>query len=402
MNYILFDEPETRLQLKPFTFIRPIAWIRVGILTIAEKWQKYLSTSGISALTEGYLQGKYPLKTENDNLLINSAVYPSPELIQEIMALTPQEALVKDQQVIACRLAPQNISYPIDKQLFTSLKEAASQVMRLTNLTDIFSHNGQQIREDFEIITRGRISQPIEDKHTIAYNPENIFLEEGVKLRACILNAENGPIYIGKNVQIHEGAIVKGALAICEDAEIRLGAKLRGDTTIGPGCKVGGEVSNSVFFGHSNKAHEGFLGNSVIGEWCNLGADTNTSNMKNNYNFVKIWNYAQKSFVDTGKQFCGLMMGDHSKSGINTMFNTGTVVGVNVNIFGGNFPPKFIPSFSWGGQENFVEYELSKALQVAERMVERRNLEFDEEDKKIMHEVYKRKLPFIVQKENSN
>ncbi len=257
----------------------------------------------------------------------------------------------------------------------------------IRNNWDIFVLNGGQIRADFTLFDM-KHSQPIDDKHTIVYNKENIFVEEGVKIRAAILNAESGPIFIGRNAEIQEGSVIKGPFALCEGAVINMGAKMRGDTTIGPYSKVGGEINNSVIFGYSNKAHDGFLGNSVIGEWCNLGADTNTSNLKNNYSNVKVWSYLFNDYIDSDRQFCGLMMGDHSKAGINTMFNTGTVVGVNANIFGGGFPPKFIPSYAWGGSEGFQRFEFDKAMQVASKVMERRNIMLENEDYEILKYVY--------------
>ena len=252
----------------------------------------------------------------------------------------------------------------------------------------MFLRNGAEIRRDFVLLTQGRTSQPVNDAHTVVYGAENIFIEEGVKIRAAILNAEDGPIYLGKNSQVHEGAILKGPLALCEGSHINAGAKMRGDNTVGPFSKVGGEVGNSIVLGYSNKGHDGYLGNSVIGEWCNLGADTNTSNLKNNYAAVKIWSHAASRFVDTGQTFCGLMMGDHSKCGINTMFNTGTVVGVGANIFGAGFPRTFIPSFSWGGAAGFETFNLPKANEVAERVMARRALPYNELEQEIMKVVF--------------
>jgi UDP-N-acetylglucosamine diphosphorylase/glucosamine-1-phosphate N-acetyltransferase len=260
----------------------------------------------------------------------------------------------------------------------------------------IFQHNGNQIRADFEILTAGRKSNPITDIHTRVYGAENIFIEEGVSLRAALLNAENGPIYLGKNSQVQEGALIKGPFALCEGSHVNMGAKVRGDTTVGPFSKIGGEVSNSVIFGYANKSHDGFLGNSVLGEWCNLGADTNTSNLKNNYENVKLWSYAKEGFKDTGLMFCGLMMGDHSKCGINTMFNTGTVVGVSANIFGDGYPRNFIPSFAWGGAAGFTTFQLNKALDTASKAMSRRSMVLDEQETSILKHVYETSSRFRV------
>ena len=252
----------------------------------------------------------------------------------------------------------------------------------------LFKLNGAQIRADFALLTAGRKSEPITDPHTIVYAPENVFLEVGVKTRAAILNAENGPIYLGRNAQVQEGAVIVGPCSIGDDSTVNVGAKLRGDITVGPHCKVGGEISNSILFGYSNKGHDGFLGNSVLGEWCNLGADTNTSNLKNNYAPVKVWSYAKQGFVNTGEQFCGLLMGDHAKAGINTMFNTGTVVGPGANVFGAGYPRTFIPAFAWGGAQGFDTFKLPQMLEVAQRVMERRKITLDETGRALLGEVF--------------
>ncbi|HTF80509.1 MAG TPA: hypothetical protein VL947_02245, partial [Cytophagales bacterium] len=266
--------------------------------------------------------------------------------------------------------------------------EAAFDPVIIHHKHDIFAYNGSEIRKDFALLTAGRVSAPIHDKHTIVYGAEQIFLEEGVTIKAAVLNAENGPIYLGKDVEIKEGALVRGPFAMLEHSMLNLGAKIQGDTTIGPYSKVGGEISNSVIFGYSNKVHDGFIGNTVIGEWCNLGADTNTSNLKNNYSEVKVWNYGVNDFVNTKKQFHGLMMGDYSKAGINTMFNTGTVVGVSANVFGSGFLPKFIPSFTWGGSEGMETFKFEQALEAAKRVYARRGLVMEPVTEQILKEVF--------------
>lgn len=380
MNIVLFDEPSIRTQLLPFTFTRPAASIRIGIVTIAEKWQHYLGE--VSFLTEAYLAEKFPVKTTSDNLLINGALCPDEQVVKTIQQLPLNTSLVKQGKVLAVR------STSLDWNNASATQEYAGEVVMIDQVWKIFQHNAQQIRSDFQRITAGRKSAPITDKHTRTYNEDQIFLEEGVTLRAAILNAEDGPIYLGKNSVVQEGALIKGPFALCEGSHVNMGGKMRGDTTIGPFSKVGGEIGNSVIFGYSNKAHDGFLGNSVLGEWCNLGADTNTSNLKNNYENVKIWNYAKGGFHDTGLQFCGLMMGDHSKCGINTMFNTGTVVGVSANIFGDGFPRTFIPSFAWGGASGFTTFQLNKAFETASKVMARRNKPLDEVEKNILKHVF--------------
>jgi UDP-N-acetylglucosamine diphosphorylase/glucosamine-1-phosphate N-acetyltransferase len=383
MNLVLFDDPAIRINLLPFTFTRPIGKIRVGILTLAEKWEKRLNTSA-SFLTEPYLQKKFPLKPSQDNLFINAAWCPNDHAIESVRSLKQGETLVHQEMILAWR----NVDMSLPDLSKNTPKQFSGEVTLIDQPWRIFQYNGAQIKIDYTLITTGRKSIGIQDKHTIVYNESNIFVEEGVSIRAAVLNAEGGPIYLGKNSIVQEGALIKGPFALCEGSLVNMGGKMRGDITVGPFSKVGGEISNSVIFGYSNKGHEGFLGNSVLGEWCNLGADTNTSNLKNNYESVKLWNYAKGGFMDTGLQFCGLMMGDHSKCGINTMFNTGTVVGVSSNIFGDGFPRNFIPSFSWGGASGFTTYQLKKACDTAEKAMERRNVKLDEIEKEILANVF--------------
>ena len=380
MNVILFDDPVIRQDLLPFTYTRPVSKVRVGILTIDEKWEKWLDAKP-SFKTEAYLQKKFPVHSTTDNLLINGAICPDQKLVDFIKTIPRGYFLVKDQLLIATRQPEtpmqdsNTITYPNDLTV-------------IDKSWKIFNQNGSQIKADFKLITAGRMSATIEDRHTIVYAKENLFVEEGVNTRATILNAENGPIYLGKNSIIQEGAMIRGTFALCEGGHINMGAKIRGDVTVGPFSKVGGEVSTSVIFGYSNKAHDGFLGCSVIGEWCNLGADSNTSNLKNNYDVVKLWSHAAQDYVSTGLQFCGLMMGDHSKCSINTMFNTGTTVDVSANVFGEGFPKNYIPSFTWGGFEGATTYRLDKALETATRVLARRNIPLDQIELDILHHIY--------------
>jgi UDP-N-acetylglucosamine diphosphorylase/glucosamine-1-phosphate N-acetyltransferase len=381
MNLILFDEPTTRVNLLPFTFTRPVAEIRIGIVTLREKWEKHFQTTS-SSLTESYLQKKYPVKETTDNWLVNGALCPDEKLASAIESLALGQTLVQGNTVLASR--SETASMPMLK----NVKEYTEPVTIIDQPWKIFQHNAAQIKSDFALLTKGRASAGITDKHTIVYGAENIFVEEGVDIKAAVLNAESGPIYLGKNSVVQEGSLIKGSFALCEGATVNMGAKMRGDSTIGPFCKVGGEVSNSVLFGYSNKGHDGFLGNSVLGEWCNLGADTNTSNLKNNYDQVKLWSYSKRGFVNTGQQFCGLMMGDHSKCGINTMFNTGTMVGVSANVFGDGYPRNFIPSFSWGGAAGFTPFQLNKVYETAARVMSRRHIELTEADREILKHIF--------------
>ncbi|WP_216690578.1 GlmU family protein [Hymenobacter siberiensis] len=389
MHVLLFDDPTIRPHLLPFTFTRPVAALRCGILTLAEKWQHRLGVDAVGYLTQPYLQAKYPAgEVSGPALIINGAVCPDDLLTKQVRALQPGQALYCDELLVAAHVADASLVAELIQDGIPETRQVAEPVTVIDRPWQLFLRNGVEIRRDFALLTKGRTSQPVNDAHTIVYGAENIFIEEGVKIRAAILNAEDGPIYLGKNSQVHEGAIIKGPLALCEGSHINAGAKMRGDNTVGPFSKVGGEVGNSILMGYSNKGHDGYLGNSVIGEWCNLGADTNTSNLKNNYAPVKIWSHAAKRFVDTGQTFCGLMMGDHSKCGINTMFNTGTVVGVGANIFGAGFPRTFIPSFSWGGAAGFETFKLPKVNEVAERVMARRGLPYDAVEQGIMAKVF--------------
>lgn len=377
MNIILFDD-DLRDHLLPLTYTRPVAEIRIGILTIAEKWNKRLE-SPVSYQTQDYLQQKFPLKKAESNVYINGACLPTAELVSQIQTLQPnQELLSSSGRVIARRV--HDLSDATNEKVIVDADF-------VTYPEDIFSLNGVELAKDFEVITKGRSSQPISATNTIV-GTGDIFLEEGATVEGAILNATNGPIYVGKNAEIMEGSIVRGGLAMGESSCLKLGCKIYGPTTIGPHSKVGGEVNNSVLFAYSNKGHDGFLGNSVLGEWCNLGADTNNSNLKNNYAEVKLWSYVDKRFRKTGTQFCGLIMGDHSKCGINTMFNTGTVVGVSANIFGAGFPRNFVPSFAWGGSAGYSTYQLSKAFETASLVMQRRSMELDDIEKNILEHIF--------------
>ncbi len=387
IHTILFDDFR-REQLLPLTFTRPVSMVRVGILTICEKWEKALQTP-CHHLTVDYLNQKYPLPQGKEQcLLINGGVLPSVKLIQRIKDLKVNEALTSGSTLVAAILPepPQKGATPA-LDYFEKKIELDEKPIEILNPWDIFRLNGIAIEADFEMLTKGRKSQPISSTNKVL-NSKNVFIEEGATVECAVLNAQTGPIYIGANAEVMEGSLIRGPFALCEHSTLKLGAKIYGPTTVGPHSKVGGEINNSVFFANSNKAHDGFLGNSVIGEWCNLGADTNTSNLKNNYANVKLWSYIKKGFVDTGLQFCGLIMGDHSKCGINTMFNTGTVVGVSANIFGDGFPRNFIPSFSWGGAQGFSVYNIDKALETAQKVFARRGKELEQVDVAILTHLF--------------
>ncbi|WP_373056017.1 GlmU family protein [Zunongwangia sp. H14] len=381
MNYILFDG-NYRNKLLPFTFTRPVADIRIGILSIREKWEAWLGNT-TSTVTEDYLAGKWPLVEMEENVMINAAFLPTASLVEQVKDLKEQQAIFFEEEVVAFFVKEdQEVDFTKFEQL-----ELAEEAFYIQHTWDIFSKNGEAIRADFDLLTENRDSQDIPESNHVM-NAGDIFIEEGAVVECCSLNASGGPIYIGKDAQVMEGSLIRGPFAAGEAAVVKMGAKIYGPTTIGPGCKAGGEISNSVLMQNSNKGHDGFLGNSVLGEWCNIGADSNNSNLKNNYAEVRLWDYESEKFAPTGLQFCGLMMGDHSKCGINTMFNTGTVVGVSANIFGAGFPRNFIPGFSWGGSAGTTTYKTQKAFEVAEKVMKRRDVEFTEEDKAILEHVF--------------
>ena len=382
MNYILFDG-SARNQLLPFTYTRPVADIRVGILTIREKWEKMLGFT-TSTVTEDYLIDKFPMIEMEQNIFINASVLPTKFLVSLIKNLSENKALFIDDEPLAFFAKEDQ---EIDFETFDVLPYTNDDILRIENTWDIFKLNGEAIKRDFKLLTTDRESQLIPEM-TVSFNKDQIFIEEGAVLPLCSLNANDGPIYIGKDSEIMEGSMIRGPFALCENATIKMGAKIYGATTIGPHSKIGGEVNNCVIFGYSNKGHDGFIGNSVLGEWCNIGADTNNSNLKNNYAEVRLWDYETEGFAKTGLQFCGLMMGDHSKCGINTMFNTGTVVGVSANIFGSGFPRNFIPSFSWGGSAGMITYKTNKAFEVAKVVMSRRDIAFTEVDVQILEHVF--------------
>ena len=366
MNVIFFDD-EKRVNFLPLAYTKPIAKIRVGILTTEEKWVEYFKKNNVaittSFLTENYLASKFSLISKKENIFINARFFPNKRLVDFIINnLISDEAIFFEGSLVASKCSMEQ--FKTESYYIKDFNESFVSI-ELKNVTDIFSKNDLAIQQDFELLTAGRKSAKISSTNTLIGN--NFFLEEGAKVEAAVLNATNGPIYIGKNAEIMEGSLVRGPLAMNEGAVLKLGTKIYGATSIGKFSKVGGEVNNCVIQDFSNKGHDGFLGNSVIGEWCNLGADTNCSNLKNNYGFVKIWDYVTENFKISDLQFCGLIMGDHSKAGINTMFNTGSVVGVCANVYGSGFPRTFIPSFAWGGHAGYQTYKFEKALEVVEK-----------------------------------
>jgi UDP-N-acetylglucosamine diphosphorylase/glucosamine-1-phosphate N-acetyltransferase len=388
MNYILFDESNVRTNLLPLTFMRPVADIRIGILTIREKWEKRLNKK-TSTLTENYLSRKFPVVKESENILINGSICPTEEIITLVKSLKPGQSVISGDTMIALHMTDEELDNPGDPSSEGGEEiEVKEKPLMVTHTWEIFSKNDLAIKEDFDFLTEGRKSAALH-KTNVVLGDNPVFLEKGAKVHCAVLNTTKGPIYIGSNAEVMEGSMLRGPIAIGEYSQIKMLAKIYGPTTIGPYSRIGGEVNNSVIFGYSNKAHDGFLGHSVIAEWCNLGADTNTSNLKNTYDSVRLWSYSKQTFINTHLQFCGLIMADHSKSGIDTMFNTGTVVGVNSNVFGAGFQRNFIPSFTWGGTTGHSNYKLDKGLEVAAAVFKRRGMEFDEVERALLSDVYR-------------
>ena len=384
MNVVLFDNAH-RADLLPFTFTRPQADIRVGILTIREKWEKWLGCE-TSTHTQAYLSQKYPMVSTEQTLFISASVCPTKQLVQKIKKMEVGDTLKQKNNVIAHYIDEFPVNF--DDYCGKNVIEFEENYTSIDYLWDIFAKNEQELRQDFDLLTNKRQSQPLSETNRVV-SPENIFIEKGAVVEFATINARDSKVYIGKNAEIMEGSLLRGSIAVCESSQVKMGAKIYGGTTIGPFSKVGGELNNVVIFGYSNKAHDGFLGNSVLGEWCNLGADTNTSNLKNNYDVVRLWNYKTKTFIKTNLQFCGLIMGDHSKSGISVMFNTGTVVGVSANVFGAGYQRNFYPSFHWGGGTTPVQnFKLDAAVDVAKRVYERRNKVFTDLDVQILYSVH--------------
>ena len=385
-NVILFDDNELRKQLLPFTYTRPIALLRVGITTIAEKWQAMLGEANYSYLTVPYLKKKFPLHARrSSNLMVAGNVIPTPELAQQVLGLGLGEALMVGEQLIAFN----GSAHDYDAHHYTRIHFPENIPLVIKHLYDIFEFNGVVLSQDFDRLTAGRESQPLSATNTVIGDASRIFVEQGAYVEGAMLNTHEGPIYIGPNVEVMEGACIRGGFAACHDAKVRIGAKVYGATTLGPHCKIGGEVENTVFIGYSNKAHEGFLGDAVIGEWCNIGGGTTASNLKNDYGEIKLWNYASKRFERTGLQFCGLFMGDHSKIGVNGMINTATVLGVGVNIHGAGFPRNFVASFQEGSAAaGFKNVPLETFYTIAERVMARRSIVLTDVDRDIYKAIY--------------
>ncbi|WPO82443.1 GlmU family protein [Chryseobacterium sp. JJR-5R] len=381
---LVFSDAQYWEDFLPLTFTRPVAEMRCGILTFSERWQKILGNTEVSYFTETYLQDKFAEPEKKESLFLVTNFLPTEHIIQQIKELKQGEALVYEDELVAAKINMDGFSlHQIEKM--TDIKE---ELVFFKKPSDLFTYNKEAIDFDFELLTQGRTSQELSATNGFLGNKQDLFIEEGAQVEFSTLNTKTGKIYIGKNAEVMEGCHLRGPIALCEESKFNLGAKIYGATTIGPHSKVGGEVSNIIIFGYSNKGHDGFVGNSVIGEWCNLGADTNSSNLKNNYGHVKLWSYRTKAFEDTGLQFAGLIMGDHSKTAINTQLNTGTVIGVASNIFKEGFPPNLIENFSWGGFKDDERFKLDKAYEVAEKVMARRKVSLTGEDKAIFKYIF--------------
>ncbi|HWV70474.1 MAG TPA: putative sugar nucleotidyl transferase [Pseudosphingobacterium sp.] len=386
MQIVLYDDNELRVNFYPLSLTRPVADLRVGILTIAEKWSKWLKLP-VSYLTAEYLQTKYPLGLEEDVLLIKANICPDEALCEHVISLKHSEKLSDGKAFIAARSKITELQR-LKESNFEDYKSVdyTRSITYINYPEDIFRINGYELRKDFDLLTEGRVSGTLSSTNTII--GDHIFVEEGASAECSTFNSLKGPIYLAKNSEIWEGCLIRGSFALGENSQVKMGAKIYSNVTVGPSSRVGGELNTCVIWGNSSKGHDGYFGSGVMGEWCNWGADTNNSNLKNNYKSVKLYHYGSKQYRNTGLQFCGLIMGDHSKCAINTAFNTGTVVGVGASIFGSTMPPTFIPDFSWGISENAEVYELNKMFETTELVFDRRNRKFDHVEKSILEEVF--------------
>ncbi len=381
---LVFSDAQYWEDFLPLTFTKPISELRCGILTFAERWEKLLDIREKRYITEEYLEVKYPRYEKKESLLIVPNFLPTEKVLDQIKNLQFGEALVYENELLVAKINLENFGlHQIEKM--TDIEE---ELTVFKHPTDLFSFNEKAINFDFDLLTNGRISQPLSETNGFLGNKEDIFIEEGAEIEFATINAKTGKIYIGKNAEVMEGCNLRGPIALCEGAKFNLGAKIYGATTIGPYSKIGGEVNNIVVQGYSNKGHDGFVGNSVIGEWCNFGADTNSSNLKNNYSEVKLWSYKHKKFVGTGLQFTGVIMGDHAKTAINTQLNTGTIIGVAANIFKTGFPPNLVDNFSWGGMRGDEKFTINKVYEVAEKMMNRRKISLTQADRDILRYIF--------------
>ncbi len=393
---LCFFEDHIYSNFHPLTLSRPVDDLRLGIHTIAEKWFCALDSEAWWRLCRPELQAVFSHINPDENApgcWINSRYLPSAKLVDEIKNLNEDTCIKSGNTVVAARVDMATAQKWIQNGQpdFSSLLvlEGGS-FSCITRLWDLFLMNADEIIADLERSEKPAPGQGTISPHAILENKEQIYIGKGVTIEpGAILIAEDGPIYLGKGASVKAGAIIRGSAAVCEDATVKMGAKIYPGTTIGPVCKVGGEVNNSIFHSYSNKGHDGFLGNSLIGQWCNIGANTNTSNLKNNYSTIRITDWESREEIETGQQFLGTVMGDHTKTAINTQLNTGTVCGVSCNIFSSNFPPKFIPSFSWVGSNVIQSYKIDKALEAMEAMMVRRDVELTDDYEALMRFIAK-------------
>lgn len=380
MKVVVFDDKEIWENLNPITLTRPSGAVRVGVDTIAQKWQAFMPGDYAWGVAEPYLEERFPCHAavDDDTLYVAGHVLPTPALVAEVLALEPRRGITDSTgRLVARRGTATERSVP-----------AASAVHTVEHLYDIFGKNGEQLCLDIARITAGRVSQPLSPSNTVIGDPALVFIEEGAVVEGAFINTRVGPVYVGSHAEVMEGSMLRGPIALCEHAVVNMGSKIYPGTTIGPFCKVGGEVNNVVFMAYSNKAHDGFLGNAVIGQWCNIGAGAVASNLKNDYTPIRLWNYPTHRFLRTNLQFCGLIMGDHSKAGINTMFNTATVLGVGVNVHGSGFPRNFVESFHEGSVAGFSPVSLDKFFDIARRMMARRGRELTPAEERMYAYLY--------------
>jgi UDP-N-acetylglucosamine diphosphorylase/glucosamine-1-phosphate N-acetyltransferase len=391
MAIILFDD-NAHQTLLPLTFTRAVGDLRVGNMTIAEKWGKYLDLD-FSFHTQPYLSAKFPIAIGDRNLFVNGSVCPDEQLLEAIYKLHGNEALKLNGKLLAVKLNESDAKIFDPNSKFDRDFEYAGAPVVITYPEDIFKNNDTELRKDFKLLTKGRTSAAISNTNVII--GEDFFAEEGAIADCSTFSTLNGPIYLAAKSEVWEGTNVRGGFALHSHSQVKMGTKIYGATTVGPYCRVGGEINNAVIWGYSSKGHEGYLGNAVVGEWCNIGADSNNSNLKNNYAEVKLWDYTTERFRKTGLQFCGLIMADHTKCAINTMFNTGTVAGVGANIFGAGFPRNFIPDFSWGGPQGYEVYTLKKMFETTEKVFARRDhRKFNQIEQDILTKVFELTEPF--------
>ncbi len=395
MNYILFDDRQ-RENFLPLSYTNTLADMLFGMFTNRQRWQRFLQTE-VSSLTVPHLREKFPTANQNENILINSRLIPSADLLKEITGMESGSKITHDGVVIAMRVKSEQVDKINSNDSIDSYYESVDEVELMSvrsnfevslieNLWDFFKMNGDMFSRDLSLLNKDDFKKKIGEGNT--FLGDEIYIHKNAIINAAILNSNSGPIVIDEGAEVMEGSIIRGPFYLGKHSSVKLGAKIYGPTSIGEHSKVGGEVNNSIVNSYSNKGHDGFIGNSVLGQWCNLGADTNTSNLKNDYSVVKLWNYDKQSFVKSGLQFLGLVMGDHSKCGINTMFNTGTVIGVSCNLYGAGFQPNFVPSFSWGKPGSFTTYQFEKAMQVASKVMERRNIDLDGKETAVLKAVF--------------